>query len=90
MMPLEGRGFESHRLRHVVADYESFATTFLLKSHRLTHAVACPLAGSTPSQNFAASSFSLPLGRKAAVSAKKSQSKEYFAIFLINYVKTIY
>ena len=27
---------------HVVADYVSFATTFLLKSHRLTHAVAPP------------------------------------------------
>lgn len=29
-------------LHHVVADYVSFATTFLLKSHRLTHAVAPP------------------------------------------------
>ena len=27
---------------HVVADYVSFATTFLLKSHRLTHAIAPP------------------------------------------------
>ena len=29
-------------ITHVVADYVSFATTFLLKSHRLTHAVAPP------------------------------------------------
>lgn len=38
----KGRGFESLRARHVVADYVSFATTFLLKNHRLTHAVAPP------------------------------------------------
>ena len=28
--------------RHVVADYVSFATTFLLKSHRLAYAIAPP------------------------------------------------
>ncbi len=38
----KGRGFESLLARHVVADYVSFATTFLLKSHRLTHAVSPP------------------------------------------------
>ena len=38
----KGRGFESLRARHVVVDYVLFATTFLLKSHRLTHAVAPP------------------------------------------------
>ena len=36
------RRFESCHPDHVVADYVSFATTFLLKSHRLTHAVAPP------------------------------------------------
>ena len=36
------RRFESCHPCHVVADYVSFATTFLLKSHRLTHAVAPP------------------------------------------------
>ena len=35
-------GFESLQAHHVVADYVSFATTFLLKSHRLTHAVTPP------------------------------------------------
>ena len=36
------RRFESCHPDHVVADYVSFATTFLLKSHRLTHAVSPP------------------------------------------------
>ena len=36
------RRFESCHSDHVVADYVSFATTFFMKSHRLTHAVAPP------------------------------------------------
>ena len=37
-----GRKFKSCHLDQVVVDFVSFATTFLLKSHRLTHAVAPP------------------------------------------------
>ena len=37
-----GRGFKSRHSDQVVADYVSFATTFLLKSHRLTHAASPP------------------------------------------------
>ena len=37
-----GCGFDPRHRHHVVADYVSFATTFLLKSHRLTHAVTPP------------------------------------------------
>ena len=37
-----GRRFKSSHPDHVVADYVSSAMTFLLKSHRLTHAVVPP------------------------------------------------
>ena len=42
------RRFKSCHSDHVVADYVSFATTFLLKSHRLTHAVAPPFPQKVP------------------------------------------
>ena len=36
------RGFESHLLRHVVADFVSFATTFYSQESSLIHCVAPP------------------------------------------------
>ena len=38
----EGRWFDSSRVRHVVTDFVSFVTAFLLKKPSLTHAVVPP------------------------------------------------